>query len=274
MQVYYAAVTEMDAQIGRLLDWIDRTPGLAEHTLVIFSSDNGPEDPYIIHAGYHAVGSPGPFRGRKRSLYEGGTRMPLIVRWKGRIPAGVVDSTSVVSGVDFLPAIASLAGASLAERDGLDGEDFSGSLLAGKPHERKKPLFWEWRFEGVGSLLNRSPMLAVRDGKWKLLFNPDRSRVELYDIPRQPMEVSNQAEQFPEVVERLMTEALRWQASLPAGPTTEHPGSLEYPGYHEGLGRRPIMDRSHYQRLLEQVRVKLLRGGNPPTPSVPASTHD
>jgi arylsulfatase A-like enzyme len=106
MQIYYAAVTEMDAQIGRLLEWIDEDSARAENTLVIFTSDNGPEAPEFPHAGYHAAGSTGPFRGRKRSLYEGGTRMPFIVRWKGPVPAGTVDEVSVISGVDLLPTLA------------------------------------------------------------------------------------------------------------------------------------------------------------------------
>jgi len=263
MQIYYAAVTEMDVQIGRLLQWIDERPPLAANTLVIFTSDNGPEDPYILHASRHAVGSAGPFRGRKRSLYEGGIRMPLIMRWKDRIAAGTLDRTSVVSGVDFLPTLAALAGARPAHPDALDGEDFSPSLLSGKPYVRKRPLFWEWRFEGVGSLVNRSPMLAVREERWKLLFNPDASRVELYDVVREPMETDNRADQYPDVVQALMAKGLAWQASLPAGPTTENPGSLEYPGYHEGIGRGPIIDQKRYEQMLERVRVRLLRDQNP-----------
>lgn len=263
MQIYYAAVTEMDAQIGRLLEWIDEDPVRAENTLVIFTSDNGPEAPEIPHAGYHAAGSTGPFRGRKRSLYEGGTRMPFIVRWKGHVPAGTVDEASVISGVDLLPTLASLAGADIAEGTKLSGEDFSATLLTAKRHLRNKPLLWEWRFEGVGPLLNRSPMLAIRDGDWKLLFNPDGSRIELYDIPRQPMELHSQAEAQPEVVTRLREIALSWQKTLPDGPRTENPGSLDYPGYHESPGRGPLLDRAKYEDLLQPVRVRLMRQGAP-----------
>jgi len=259
MQIYYAAVTEMDAQIGRLLDWIDAEPARVANTLVIFTSDNGPEAPEIPHAGYHAAGSTGPFRGRKRSLYEGGIRMPCIVRWKGRIPAGTVDQTSVVSGVDLLPTLAGLAGARLPEGTAIVGEDFSKTLFTAKGHVRAKPLLWEWRFEGVGPLINRSPMLAIRDGDWKLLFNPDGSRVELYDIPRQPMELHSQADKHPDVVARLRATALAWQKTLPDGPRTEHPGSLDYPGYHEAPGRGPLLDRKRYEKLLEPVRIQLMR---------------
>jgi arylsulfatase A-like enzyme len=263
MQIYYAAVTEMDAQIGRLLDWVDADPARAASTLVLFTSDNGPEAAEIPHAGYHAAGSTGPFRGRKRSLYEGGIRMPFIARWKDHVPAGTVDEASVVSGVDLLPTLARILGAELATDTEIDGEDFSETLLTGARHVRTKPLLWEWRFEGVGPLLDRSPMLAIRDGDWKLLFNPDGSRVELYDIPRQPMELHSQAATHPEIVKRLTETALAWQRTLPEGPRTEHPGSLEYPGYHEGPGRGPLLNRAHYEKLLENVRVGLMRNPAP-----------
>ena len=74
-----------------------------DKTLILFSSDNGPEDIHIRNAGHSGVGSAGPFRGRKRSLYEGGVRVPFIVRWPGHVPAGEIDDTSVVAGCDLLP---------------------------------------------------------------------------------------------------------------------------------------------------------------------------
>ena len=110
--VYYASVADLDAQIGRLLDALEDA-GLTRDTIVVFSSDNGPEDIHINNAGHAGVGSAGPFRGRKRSLYEGGIRLPFIVRWPGRVPAHRVDETSVLSGVDLLPTLCSLTGAAM-----------------------------------------------------------------------------------------------------------------------------------------------------------------
>jgi N-acetylgalactosamine-6-sulfatase len=72
-------------------------------------------------------------------------------------------------------------------------------------------------------------MLAIRDGKWKLLMNPDRSRVELYDIPRDPMELDNQAAAQPEVVARLQSKLLAWQKTLPPGPVEPGAGQNDYP---------------------------------------------
>jgi N-acetylgalactosamine-6-sulfatase len=231
MQIYYAAVTEMDLQLGRLIDAVDGM-GLAQDTLIVFSSDNGPEDIYIAHAGHHGVGLPGPFRGRKRSLYEGGIREPFILRWKGHTPENIIDDETVLSAVDLLPTFCSLAGVELPGDFSCDGEDMA-DVFTGKGRRRRSTLFWEWRFDGVGQHLNRSPMLAIREGDWKLLFNPDGSRVELYDIPRQPMELHSQAEKRPEIVARLREKALEWQKSLPQGPATENPGSDRYYMGHE-----------------------------------------
>ena len=200
---------------------------MGENTIIIFSSDNGPEDIYIPHAGYHAVGLPGPFRGRKRSLYEGGIREPFILRWKGHHAESHVDETTVLSGTDLLPTFCSLAGVDLPDEYLPDVEDMS-EVFRGGERKRRSALMWEWRFHGVGQLLNRSPMLAIRDGDWKLLMNPDRSRVELYDMVEQPMELHSCADRHLEVVERLAAEVLRWQEQLPPGYTITKPGGDRY----------------------------------------------
>jgi N-acetylgalactosamine-6-sulfatase len=225
--IYYSVITNADRHIGRLLSRLDQL-GLADETMVLFTSDNGPEDILVRNASHSGVGSAGPFRGRKRSLYEGGVRLPLIVRWPGHVPAGRVDDDSVVSAVDFLPSLCRLAGVQLPEALELDGEDISSALLGGT-HERRRPLLWEWRYGIVGHPIHRSPRLAIRVGRWKLLLNPDHSRVELYDIPADPMELTNLAGQYPEVVERLATQALSWQAALPPGPVAPEAGANAYP---------------------------------------------
>lgn len=215
-QIFYASVTDLDTQIGRLLDGLERL-GVAENTLVLFSSDNGPEDIHIRNAGHSGIGSAGPFRGRKRSLYEGGVRVPCIVRWPAKIPAGKIDETSVVAAVDWLPTVCRLAGVPLPTDHKLDGEAM-GDVLLGSPRPRATSLYWEWRFRIAGEPFHHSPILAVREGDWKLLMNPDRSRVELYDIPRDPTQLSNAADKHPEIVSRLSERVLAWQKELPPGP--------------------------------------------------------
>lgn len=227
IQIYYAVAADADRHLGRLFEKIDEL-GLTGNTVVVFSSDNGPEVIYVKNASHSGVGSTGPFRGRKRSLYEGGIRMPFIVRWPGHTPAGKIDNTTVISGVDWLVTICSLAGVKLPDDLNPDGEDMSAALL-GKPKQRTKPLMWEWRFAIKGHPINKSPMLAIRHGKWKLLMNPDRSRVELYDIPSDPMELNNLAAQYPSVAKKLSEQILKWQATLPKGPVDKMAGSNAYP---------------------------------------------
>ena len=225
--IFFAAVTGLDTEVGRLMAKLEEL-GLADNTVVIFSSDNGPEDIHIGNANHSAMGSPGPFRGRKRSLYEGGVRVPFIVRWPGRVPAGRIDDESVVAGVDFLPTVCKLAGVELPADLNPDGEDRSAALL-GKPGPRTRPLMWEWRFRVHGYVYNRSPILSIRDGNWKLLMNPDRSRVELYDIPNDPMEVNNLAEKHAGVVRRMSQAVLAWRKTLPQGMMDPDAGKNDYP---------------------------------------------
>ncbi len=216
MQVFAASITDLDTQVGRLLDTLEEL-GLDENTVLFFSSDNGPEDYHISNAANAGVGFPGPHRGRKRSIYEGGVRQPLVVRWPGKIKAGVFDETSVIGAVDFLPTVCAITGVEPPADVKLDGEDVSDILLSGQARPRKGPLFWEWRSRVAGNPDFTPPPIVVRDGKWKLLTNRDRSRVELYDIPSDPAETKNLAAANPEVVERLARLALDWKATLPPG---------------------------------------------------------
>ena len=229
-EVYAATVTEMDRQIGRVLDQLDAL-GLAQNTIVIFSSDNGPEDIEINNATWSGVGSTGPLRGRKRSLYEGGIRLPFIVRWPQAVPAGQVNNLTVVSGADLLPTLCELAGAPVpdAVKVTLRGQSMAAAWRGDKTFQRTTPLMWEWRFRIVNHPWNRSPMLAIREGKWKLLLNPDRSRVELYDIPADVLEQNNLAEQHPDVVARLSEKALAWQKTLPPGAVEPAAGRNSFP---------------------------------------------
>jgi len=228
LQVYYGVLTEIDRQVGRILDKLDSL-GLSENTIVIFSSDHGPESgllPFTSH--YGSAASVGPFRGLKRSLYEGGVRAPFIVRWPGRTPAGAVDDQTTAAGIDFLPTVCQVTGTSLPPGIALDGEDLSDAFQ-GRPQMRSTPLFWENRFPVYGHVLDMSPMLAIRDGDWKLLMNPDRGRVELYDIPGDASEINNAAERLPEIVQHLSERLLAWQADLPKGPVDPRAGRNDYP---------------------------------------------
>lgn len=251
--VYAATVTEMDRQIGRLLEALDEL-GLRENTLVIFSSDNGPEDIDIGNATWSAYGSAGPLRGRKRSLYEGGIRVPFLVRWPAGTPAGKVNDRTIISGVDLLPTLCELAGVSLPDelRATLRGESMVPAIRGEGSFQRKGALMWEWRFRVFNHPWNRSPMLAIREGDWKLLINPfdpeawpsepakpleqgkpfplyEGPRVELYNIPRDPGEQHNVADEHPQIALRLARQVLAWQKTLPPGVVEASAGKNDYP---------------------------------------------
>ena len=227
-QVYSAVVTDIDKQIGRLLETLKRLD-LSDNTLVVFSSDNGPAPIWGADTAHSGAGEVGPLRGCKASLYEGGIRVPFIAYWPGHTPAGKVDDSTVLSGVDLLPTFCSLAGIPLNKDLAIDGLDMSTALL-GTPMKRSKPLMWEYRYSPWGRHLQKSPALAIRDGDWKLMMNPDRSRVELYNLKANPCEVDNMASENPDVVERMSRQLLDWHKALPgAANTPASAGSFKYP---------------------------------------------
>ena len=220
MQIFCASITDLDTQVGRLLDALDEA-GLTDDTILIYSSDNGPEDYRIGNASNAGVGSTGPLRARKRSMHEGGIRTFGLVRWPGRVLAGRRDETSVTAAVDFLPTICKLAGVSVPAGANPDGEDVSDIWL-GRQRPRRKPLHWEWLFtvEGVeeGCM---PPPLAIREGDWKLFCDHQGVRAELYDIPKDAGEERDVAGDHPELVAELTRKALAWVDTLPPSPARD-----------------------------------------------------
>jgi N-acetylgalactosamine-6-sulfatase len=205
-------MTGLDAAMGRLFDHLDQQ-GLADNTVIVMSSDNGPEDYHAGNARNAGIGYPGVFRGRKRSIYEGGVRVPLLVRWPGKVPAGRRDDASTLTAVDLLPTVSKLAGID-ASATKSDGEDVS-DIWRGKSRPRTKPIHWEWRGGITGNQEYKPPRLAIRDGQWKLFVEYDGRGAQLYDIPNDPEERTNLASAQPEVVKRLTDAVLAWQKTLP-----------------------------------------------------------
>ncbi|MDY0168111.1 MAG: arylsulfatase [Thermoguttaceae bacterium] len=182
-----AMITRLDRDVGRIFDLLDEL-GIAENTLVLFTSDNGPitaggQDPEFFN-------SAGPLRGLKFSLYEGGIRVPMIARWPGRIAPG--SETPLVSDfADMLPTFAEVAGATAPA--GLDGVSILPTLLGRSADQVKREVFyWE-----------AAPQQAVRVGDWKLYRRaPDRP-AELYDLASDIGESRSVADQHPEIAARL-----------------------------------------------------------------------
>jgi arylsulfatase A-like enzyme len=220
VQQFYAVLDEMDRQLGRLIDAVDRE-GLAADTLIVFIGDNGPTAwPRYYRESMDPPGSTGGLRGRKWSLYEGGIREPLIVRQPGRVPAGRVDRQSVVNAVDFLPTLCRLAGVSAPSVD-FDGEDVSQAFL-GTPRPTRRDLFWEYGrdagYQYPGRSLDRSPNCAIRSENWKALVNADGSNLELYDLSTDSVERKNLAAQDPTRARELSDRLLTWRRTLPVLP--------------------------------------------------------
>jgi arylsulfatase A-like enzyme len=211
---FRAVLDEYDRQMGRLFSGLKEL-GLDESTLVIFTSDNGPLPSF-------RGSRSGDLRGSKLSLYEGGTRMPFIVRWPGHVPSGRLDEQSVLSALDLFPSLCHIAGAPLPQDAQFDGEDLSAALL-GTPKTRGKPLHWEYgrntnSFAFPKPPRDRSPNLAVRDGNWKLLINADGSGAQLYDLASDPKEEHDLAATKPELTKRFSEQALNWRRALPEVP--------------------------------------------------------
>lgn len=208
---FFAVLAELDRQIGRILDKLDELE-LADETIVVFTSDNGPTDwPRYYDRGWRPPGYTGPFFGRKWSLFEGGIRMPFIVRWPNKVAAGTTDDSSVVVAMDILPTITALTQADLPD-DVFDGEDRS-SVLLGQPSERNSPVFWEYGVHGSiapGKPEHRSPQLAMRDGHWKLLCNPDGSSLMLFNLENDMGERHDLSASRTDVVARMKPILIDW----------------------------------------------------------------
>jgi N-acetylgalactosamine-6-sulfatase len=203
--------------------------GVEQNTIVLFSSDNGPESTGTDkgkgrpdtatgesgYGGYYSIGSTGGLRGQKRSLFEGGVRVPFIVRWPGRAPAGVKNDTTAFTAVDLLPTLCAAANLSLPASYRGDGENLLAAFN-GQPVQRTRPIFWRWT--GKAAEPDWWPRLAVRDGEWKLALTADAQRVALHRVTTDRAEAADVAQANPAIVARLTRLALDWQATLPAKP--------------------------------------------------------
>lgn len=202
---FVAMVEILDQQVGEIMQTLDDL-GLAENTLIIFTSDNGPHQEGGADPDY--FDSNGPLRGYKRDLYEGGIRVPMIARWKNKIAAGST-SDHISAFWDIFPTVAELTGAKGPEQ--ADGFSFLPTLLGNGAEQTQHPyLYWEFH--------ERGGRVAVRQGSWKavrynVLKDPDAA-VELYDLSTDVGETQNVAADNPEVVAKLT--AIMQEARTPS----------------------------------------------------------
>ncbi len=211
-RTYYGAVTRADRQVGRVLDLLDEL-GLADNTLVMFSSDNGPENSHTEPGQkfYHSQGSTGGLRGRKRSLLMGGVNVPFLARWPGVVAAGRVDKETALAGVDVFPTVLAATGVKAPEDYVSDGENMLAAFK-GENQARSKPVFWWWQGNHGG---DDWPAFAMREGSRVLILDETKERVELYDVVADRFQTKDLAAQEPERVKSMSSAITAWFDTLP-----------------------------------------------------------
>jgi arylsulfatase A-like enzyme len=189
-KTYMAMVQSLDSNIGRVLQALD-IHGLTANTIVIFTSDNGGE----------RFSKTWPFSGMKYELLEGGTRIPAIVRWPGRVAAGLV-SEQVMISMDWMPTLLATAGTQPDPAYPPDGENLLPTLTGrAAPHPRK--LYWRYK---AGS------QRAIRDGDWKYLRIAGNEF--LFDVVKDPRERANLKDRQKDVFDRLKSDWEAWNDTM------------------------------------------------------------
>ncbi len=202
-KIYAAMVMRMDQQVGRVLEALDQHR-IANETIVIFTSDNGGE----------RYSDTWPFTGKKTELLEGGLRIPAIIRWPRRVPAGAV-SDQVMISMDWLPTLLEIAGSAPDPDYPSDGMNLTSTLLYGAP-PKARSLCWRY--------LNMSQE-ACRDGDWKYLKILENRF--LFNIVEDPLERANLKNRYPGVYKRLVGIYEAWNAKmLPLDPAAETSGFI------------------------------------------------
>ena len=213
---YGEFVIETDHHVGRILSFLKQS-GLDQHTMVVFSSDNGPENSWkqrITDFGHH---SSGPYRGGKRDIYEGGHRVPFFVRW----PAGIRQPGRAFDGLvgqtDLLATFAELLGATLTDDAGEDSRSFLSVLTDASSKRKRLPLICH----------GANGRFAITDGRWKLVMPHRKAKAELYDLSSDPAETKNVAAEHPKQVAALkqkITEIVCNGRTTPGTPRSNDTG--------------------------------------------------
>ncbi|HCS51666.1 sulfatase [Rubinisphaera sp.] len=219
---YASMIEKMDQGIGKILSELDSL-GLKDNTFVVFSSDNG---------GVQIISSQSPFRAGKGSYFEGGVRVPVVVRWPGKVEPGSINETPV-TGLDFFPTFLDVAGIDSSEQKILDGQSLV-PLLTGKGQFAERKLYWHFPIylQGYGNIkkpeegphdsdFRTRPGSVVRDGKWKLHEYFEDGRLELYDLEADIGEQYNLVESHPEITSRIHADLKQWRKSMNAPVPTK-----------------------------------------------------
>ncbi|MCM2371278.1 sulfatase-like hydrolase/transferase [Aporhodopirellula aestuarii] len=234
---YGEFVIETDHRVGQILDFL-ASSGLDQNTLILFSSDNGPEKSWEGRIPQFGHDSRGGFRGGKRSVYEGGHRVPFMVRW----PSGIAEPgrrcSDLIGQVDVLATVAEIVGASLPANGGEDSQSFAPVLTNPDYDHSRLPLI------NHGNSGAQYPY-SVTESNWKLVLGGRDKVTELYDLATDPAEAKNIAAQHPEQVQRLTAQINQIIAS---GRTTPGPAQKNDTGYWPDLN---WMTQEQFDELAE-----------------------
>ena len=214
---YAAMVASLDENVGRVLRKLDELT-LADNTIVILTSDNGGVDFPSGRSGDKAPTNNVPFRSGKGTLYEGGIRVPLFIRWPGRTHAGTICDTPVQSQ-DFFPTF--VEGLGLRSTASVDLDGVSLLPLLRDPHVETaaRPLFWHYPHYYP----RMTPGSAIRDGDWKLIRYYEDERTELYDLSMDPGETTDVSKMHPERSQELRTRLENWLTEMDANEPAPNP---------------------------------------------------
>lgn len=197
-------ITLLDSQLGDIVNKLEKL-GISENTIIVFTSDNGPHKEGGADPDY--FNSNGIYRGYKRDLYEGGIRVPMIVKWP-KVITKANETNHISAFWDVMPTFAEIIGVELTEN--VDGISFFPTLKGNGNQKKHEYLYWEFHEKGG--------RLALRKGKWKavkynVLKSPGKA-IELYDLDSDPMEMYNLANEYPELIDELTD--LMYQSRLPS----------------------------------------------------------
>lgn len=205
---YYANISYMDAQLGRVLDWL-RKHDLYDDTVIVFSSDNGPvTSQWINWWEVNAYGSTGGFRGRKHYLYEGGLRVPAVIRVPDVTTPDSVSDAQVI-GMDLFVTLANIGGGTIPRDRDIDGIDIQPVFRGADLPQRS--LFWA--LESVSDM-----EYAIRRGPWKLLLDRGLVPRELYNLDQDPLEFFNLMSEQEAITAELTADAKRHRAAIDRDP--------------------------------------------------------
>ena len=199
-----AMLESIDDGLGLIIAKLNAL-GLDENTIIIFTSDNGGETNVTSNA---------PLRGGKSQLYEGGIRVPLIIRWPGETPAGKV-SSQPTAHVDFYPTLLKAIGVAPDKKQTLDGVSMLNTWRDPAAAPKRAAMYWHYPLEKPHFLGGRSGG-AIRSGSWKLIEFFDTNKVELFHLDSDPSEKTNLAAQRPNKRHELHTQLIRWRKSVGA----------------------------------------------------------